>query len=67
MSVLDMAFYPVPMEVLGNLLFFSLRSIILFFFLGSAIYSFSVASSAVSPTISSSASDVMSSRYESAV
>jgi hypothetical protein len=39
-SVLDMAFYPVPMEVLGNLLFFGLSSIILFFLLGSAIYLF---------------------------
>jgi hypothetical protein len=40
MSILDMAFYPIPMKVLGNLLFFSLRSIILFFFLGSAIHLF---------------------------
>jgi hypothetical protein len=36
-SVLDMAFYPVPMKVPGNLLFLSLSFIILLLFLGSAV------------------------------
>jgi hypothetical protein len=36
-SVLDMAFYPVPVEVLGDLLFLGLSSVILFFLFGSAI------------------------------
>jgi hypothetical protein len=36
-SVLDMAFYPVPVKVSGNLLFLSLGSIVLLFLLGSAI------------------------------
>jgi hypothetical protein len=40
MSVLDMAFYPIPVKVLGNLLFFGFSSVILFFFLGSAIHFF---------------------------
>jgi hypothetical protein len=35
-----MAFHPIPVKVLGNLLFFSLSPIILFFFLGSAIHFF---------------------------
>jgi hypothetical protein len=39
-SVLDMAFYPIPMKVLGNLLFFGFSSIILFFFLSSTIHFF---------------------------
>jgi hypothetical protein len=39
-SVLDMAFYPIPVKVLGNLLFFSFSSVILFFFLSSAIHFF---------------------------
>jgi hypothetical protein len=36
-SVLDMAFYLIPVEVLGNLLFFSFSSVILFFLLSFAI------------------------------
>jgi hypothetical protein len=39
-SILDMAFYLVPVKVSGNLLFFSFGSVILFFFLGSAIHFF---------------------------
>jgi hypothetical protein len=40
MSISDMAFYPVPVEVLRNLLFFGLDSAILLFFLGFAVVSF---------------------------
>jgi hypothetical protein len=39
-SVLDMAFRPVPMEVLGDLLFFSLCSVVLLLFFGFAIHLF---------------------------
>jgi hypothetical protein len=40
MSIFDMAFYPVPVKVPGNLLFLGLDSAILLFFLGSAVVSF---------------------------
>jgi hypothetical protein len=40
MSIFDMAFYPVPVKVPGNLLFLGLDSIILLFFLGSAVVFF---------------------------
>jgi hypothetical protein len=36
-SILDMAFFPVPMEVLGNLLFFSLGALVLLLLFGLAI------------------------------
>jgi ABC-type Co2+ transport system permease subunit len=66
-GVLDMAFYPVPMEVLGNLLFFGLSSVILFFLLCIAIYLFFCSLFYGQSAISSSASDVMSSGYKSAI
>jgi hypothetical protein len=40
MSIFDMAFYPVPVKVPGNLLFLSLDSVVLLFFLGFAIIFF---------------------------
>jgi hypothetical protein len=67
MSILDMAFCPVPMDVLGNLFFFSLSSIVLLLFFAPPSTSLSADSSVVIPAISSSASDVMSSGYESAI
>jgi hypothetical protein len=39
-SISDMAFYPVPVQVPGNLLFLGLDSVILLLFLSSAIVSF---------------------------
>jgi hypothetical protein len=38
--IFDMAFYPVPVKVPGNLLFLSLDSVVLLFFLGSTIIFF---------------------------
>jgi hypothetical protein len=40
MSIFDMAFYPVPVKVHGNLLFLGPDSAILLFFFGPAIISF---------------------------
>jgi hypothetical protein len=67
MTVLDMAFFPIPIEVLGNLLFFSLGALVLLLLFGFAIHFLSAASSVAIPAISSSALDVMSSGYESAI
>jgi hypothetical protein len=39
-SIFDMAFYPVPVKVHGNLLFLGLDYAILLFLLGSAVISF---------------------------